>query len=167
MNDKALFTSLPVAIELSLAEFPQLRQSLTEKFGELARLRINQATASGDAAALELTTLQFAGTPVLAEVHQWLGDRALTGGSFERALTEYSAARALDSGLASALSPRVRLAAAMLGRDAESPVAEPVQFGELSLSPADFEAIVAEMREREHSPGGNAMAQSNEPRRSA
>ena len=43
-------------------------------------------------------------------------------------------------------SPRIRLAAAMLGRDAEMAVTRPVQFGEVSMSPAEFEALVTEMR---------------------
>ena len=89
VNDKALLTSLPVAVQLTLGEYPQLRQSLGDRFAALAKLRIGQAIAAGDAATIELATVQFAGTEAAAEAHQWLGDRALAGGAFTRALLEY------------------------------------------------------------------------------
>ena len=55
--------------------------------------------------------------------------------------------------LARQIEPRIRLAAAMLGRDEGQPVTESVQFNELSMSPAEFETLVAEMRGR-----GNATS---------
>ncbi|HZN33838.1 MAG TPA: PQQ-binding-like beta-propeller repeat protein, partial [Pirellulaceae bacterium] len=148
VNDKALLTSLPVAVQLTLGEFPQLRQSLGDRFAALARLRIGQAIAAGDAATIELATVQFAGTDAAAEAHQWLGDRALAGGAFTRAILEYTRAGQSDASLASGISPRIRLAAAMLGRDEQAAVTRPVRFGELALSAAEFEALVTEMRSR-------------------
>ncbi|MCI0357220.1 MAG: PQQ-like beta-propeller repeat protein [Planctomycetaceae bacterium] len=147
-HDRMLLASLPVAVRLALDDFPQVRTALGDRYGPLAKLRIGQATAAGDAATVEMATVQFAGTDAAAEAHQWLGDRALSSGWFERAIAEYRRAIGLTPGLKSQIEPRIRLAAAMLGRDEGQPVSTSVQFNELSMSPAEFEALVAEMRGR-------------------
>ncbi|HEX5105296.1 MAG TPA: PQQ-binding-like beta-propeller repeat protein, partial [Pirellulaceae bacterium] len=153
VNDKSLLASLPVAVQLTLAEYPQLRESLGGQFAALARLRIGQAMATGDAASVELATVQFAETEAAADAHQWLGDRALSSGWFVQAIAAYERAMQIEPSLAAAVSPRARLAAAMLGRDEQKPVTQQVQFGELSMSAAEFEALVTEMRTRSQSPG--------------
>jgi outer membrane protein assembly factor BamB len=153
LKDRVLLASLPVAVRLVLDDYPQVREALGEQFGPLARLRIGQAIAAGDAPAVEMATIQFAGTDAAAEAHQWLGDRALSCGWFERAIAEYRRALAAMPGLSGHIQPRIRLAAAMLGRDEGQPVTASVQFGELNMAPAEFEALVAEMRGR-----GNAAA---------
>ncbi len=148
LKDRMLLSSLPVAVRLTLDDYPQVRAALGDQFGPLARLRIGQAMAAGDAQSVEMATIQFAGTDAAAEAHQWLGDRALASGWFVRAIAEYRRALATLPGLASQVEPRVRLAAAMLGRDEGRPVTQSVQFNELAMSPAEFEALVAEMRNR-------------------
>jgi outer membrane protein assembly factor BamB len=92
--------------------------------------------------------VQFAGTGEAAEAHRWLGDRALANGWFERALVEFEQAAALQPALAREMMPRMRLAAALLGREVGAKVTQPVQFGETSLDAAQYEALVAEMRGR-------------------
>ncbi|MCE9525536.1 MAG: hypothetical protein K8R36_05730, partial [Planctomycetales bacterium] len=46
-KDKDLLVSLPVAVRLTLADYPQLKQALGQQFGTLAKLRIGQAIAGG------------------------------------------------------------------------------------------------------------------------
>src|SRR5204863_322912 len=91
----------------------------------------------GDAATIELATVQFAGTEAAGEAHQWLGDRALAGGAFTRALLEYERAGQSDVSLAAGISPRIRLVAAMLGRDAQSAATMSVQLGDDPDAAAD------------------------------
>ena len=146
--DKGLFVSLPTAVQLTLKREARLKETLETQFATLAELRISQAIAAGDAAAVELATVQFSGTQAAAEAHRWLGDRALVSGWFERAISEYDRALALSASLEAELAPRIRLAAALLGRDALSPPAESVRLGEISLTKEQFESLVAEMRGR-------------------
>lgn len=153
VNDKGLLTSLPVAVRLTQADYPQLRESLGQRFAALAQLRIGQAMAAGDAATVELATIQFAGTAAAAEAHRWLGDRALASGWFARALVEYERAIVIQPLLAGEIGPRMRLAAAMQGRDVATPVSTSVQFGDLSLTAAEFEALVTEMKSRGQAAG--------------
>jgi outer membrane protein assembly factor BamB len=148
LKDRMLLASLPVAVRLVLDDYPQVRAALGDRFGPLARLRIGKAMAAGDAPSVEMATIQFAGTDAAAEAHQWLGDRALASGWFERAIGEYRRALVVLPGLANHIEPRIRLAAAMLGRDEGQPATASVQFGELSMPAAEFEALVAEMRGR-------------------
>ena len=150
-KDKDLLVSLPVAVRLTLADYPQLKQALGQQFGTLAKLRIGQAMAGGDANALELATVQFAGTEAAAEAHRWLGDRALSSGWFERAIAEYRRSTQIQPAFAGDIAPRLRLAAAMLGQDAEQPVTKAVAFGEVKMTKEQFEALVAEMRARGNS----------------
>jgi outer membrane protein assembly factor BamB len=96
--------------------------------------------------------VQFAGLPEASDAHRWLGDRALVAGHFERAMVEYERAYSAASDDAS-LGPRLRLAAAMLGRDAGQPATTSVQFGQASLSASEFESLVAEMRSRGQASG--------------
>jgi outer membrane protein assembly factor BamB len=146
-GDKNLLTSMPIAVKLALETHPPLRQALEEKFGPLAKLRLSQATAAGDAAAVELATVQFAGTPAAAEAHRWLGDRALVAGQFERAIVAYESALSQAAGNPAAQA-RLRLAAAMVGREAGEPVTQAVEFGQVTMTAAEFERLVAEMRAR-------------------
>jgi len=147
-RDRNLLVSVPVAVRLMLADHPQLKSSLAERFSALARLRLNRAMAAGDWSEVELAAVQFSGTDEAAEAHRWLGDRALASGWFERALVEYERAQAILPSLSSDIAPRIRLAAAMLGRDVGQPITAPVTFGEMRLEPAQFEALVTEMKTR-------------------
>ena len=157
MGDRDLLASLPVTVKLFLEDYPDLRAALGQQYGALARLRVGQATAAGDAAAVELSAVQFAETDAAIDAHRWLGDRALASGWFDRALAEYRRALKLQPALVGELSPRIRLSAAMLGVDAGQPVTQAVRFGEMQMSAAEFESLVAEMRAR----GGNAQSAIN------
>jgi|GEM_PF-1206076 len=147
-RDRDLLVSVPVAVRLMLADYPDLKSSLAERFSALARLRLNRAMAAGDWSEVELAAVQFSGTEEAAEAHRWLGDRALASGWFERALVEYQRSLALLPSLSSEVAPRIRLAAAMLGRETGEPVTAPVSFGEMRLDPPQFEALVTEMKAR-------------------
>ncbi|HJT30466.1 MAG TPA: PQQ-binding-like beta-propeller repeat protein, partial [Pirellulales bacterium] len=70
-------------------------------------------------------------------------------GRFRQALAHYrAAAREAADGAGGSLAARVRLAAAMLGRDLGSPPEESLEFDGQQLSPAEFEQLAAEMRSR-------------------
>lgn len=155
VNDADLLTSLPVAVRLVQEQFPKLRLALHDQFAPLGQLRVSEAIAKGDAARLELATVQFAGTPAAADAFRWLGDRALVSGWFAHAISQYRHAGTIQPALAGELAPRIRLAAAMLGEDAESPVTSAVTFNEVSLSPTEFESLIAEMRGRATASGFN------------
>lgn len=144
-GDRNLLASIPVAIELMLADHPPLREVLSRNFAPLAKLRLAQAMAQGSAPQVELAAVQFSATDSAAEAHQWLGDRALASGWFDRARLQYERARTLNPSLSTTLSPRIRLAAAMLGESAESPVTADVRFGEVSLSAGEFETMIGQM----------------------
>jgi outer membrane protein assembly factor BamB len=147
-TDDALLASLPVAIQLALGEHAELRQAIHDDFSELATLRINQGIRDGDTATVELATVQFAGCEAVAAAHRWLGDGAMVRGSFAQAMRDYEQASLAAPSQADELAPRIRLAAAMLGRDAGSFVTKPVTFGDESFAAAELEALVAEMRGR-------------------
>ncbi|MEX2173461.1 MAG: PQQ-binding-like beta-propeller repeat protein, partial [Pirellulaceae bacterium] len=148
LQDRELLASLPVAVRLTLDDYPQVQEALGDQFAPLAELRVGQAMAAGDAATVEMATVQFAGTQAAAEAHQWLADRALASGWFERAIAEYRRAAAAMPSLAAQVEPRIRLAAAMLGRTEGAPILTPVQFNDLTMSAAEFESLVLEMRAR-------------------
>jgi hypothetical protein len=146
-KDSRLLVSLPAAVSLAMREYPKLRQTMSEQFGARGRLRVRQAIAEGDLTALEAATMQFCGTEAASEAHLWLGDRSLAAGDFLHAIGQYR--QALDGKLPAMLvQPRLRLAAAMLGREEGKPVATPVSFNGLELKADEFEALVEEMLAR-------------------
>lgn len=148
LNDRTLLTSLSVAVELAREDYPQLRQALSEKLAALASLRVARAIRTGNPAAIAFAAVQFADSPAAAEAHRWLGDRALASGKFARAVTEYERSRSMPMEPSEDVLPRIRLAASMLGHDAGARATRSIQFGDVSMSPEEFEAIVAEMRRR-------------------
>jgi hypothetical protein len=148
-EDRELFVSLRSAASLALARYPNLQTELNRTAGSLAQLRVRQAISAGDAAALELATVQFAGSESAAEAHAWLGDRALQMGWFMRALMEYrQAATAATPAQLKSIQPRIRLAAAMLGSDDGSAAEQTIALGDARIPPQEFESLVKEMRER-------------------
>ena len=149
IDDPLLAVSLPVAAQLAHESYPQLRLTLGEQFTALAKLRLADAKRTANAGAIELATTQFAGTSAAAAAHQWLGDQALIAGWFSRAIQQYERARSGDPTLEAEVAPRIRLAAAMIGRDLGAPATAGVQFGDVSLSAGAFEALIAEMKGRE------------------
>jgi outer membrane protein assembly factor BamB len=146
-KDSRLLVSLPAAVSLAMREYPKLRQTMNEQFGARGRLRVRQAIAEGDLMALEAATMQFCGTEAAAEAHLWLGDRAMAAGDFLHAIGQYR--QALEGKIPPAVvQPRMRLAAAMLGRDEGQPVTVSVSLNGLQLKPDQFEALIEEMLAR-------------------
>jgi outer membrane protein assembly factor BamB/tetratricopeptide (TPR) repeat protein len=143
-RDDHLLVSLPAAVNLAMREQLQLRQTMNEQFGPRGRLRVQQAIAEGDRVALEAATTQFSGTAAAAQANLWLGDRALASGDFTQAIGQYQRALASDPDAAD-VRARLRLAAAMLGRNEQSPLTEEVAIGEVKYTAAEFEAIVADL----------------------
>lgn len=149
-GDRALLVSLPTAIRLTLQNYPPLAEAVAEQFQPLARLRLEQAIAAADAAAVELIAAQFPGSDSAAEAHQWLGDRALASGWFDRALAEYRTALSenVAATVRSKVQSRIRLAGAMLGRDLGTKSTTTVSFQDRIFAPDEFEQLVQDLRNR-------------------
>lgn len=146
--DADLLVSLPGAVALAMRTHPELRAAMQRDYGDLAQLRFRQASAEGDVDAVEALTTQFYGTTAAAEAQMWLGDRALAQGDAPRAEGHYQAARTeLPEGAdPGGVLARLRLAAAMQGRDSGQAPQTAVRLGEWNLSPAEFERTVQELR---------------------
>lgn len=91
-DDPDLLVSLPVAVATAMREEPRLLAAMREGRERIAGLRLLEATATGNAAAVETTTVQFHGTAAAAEGHVWLGDHSLAAGRFAAARRHYEAA---------------------------------------------------------------------------
>jgi len=166
-KDRRLLVSFPMTIQRVMRQVPQLGQVMRDEFASRGMLRIRQAMADGDGPAVEATSLRFFGTEAAAEAHRWLGDRNLSAGLFSQASGHY--AQALQSASASQrddLSARLRLAAAMMGRDVGDPITVPVRLGEVEMPAGHFERLVAQMRQTrrpsvtaKHAAGGQASAE--------
>jgi outer membrane protein assembly factor BamB len=148
INDSSLIGSLPVAIANVWRDFPQVAAVTEEKFSATAKLRIAEAIRSGDAASLDLATVQFASLPAVADAQLWLADRALVEGRFGEAIRHYERAVQLGPEFGTEVAPKIRLAAAMNGREIGEPAGSAAQFGDATMSPARFEALISEMREK-------------------
>jgi outer membrane protein assembly factor BamB len=148
IQDSSLLTSIPVLIVNVCRDYPQLAAVMDETFAATAKLRIAEAMRAGDAATLELAIVQFAPLPAVAEAHRWLADRALVAGRFQEAIGRYERVRQLAPELNGELTAKMRLAAAMSGRETGESIDEAAQFGDLIMSPTDFEALIAEMQEK-------------------
>jgi len=147
-HDDRLTVSLGVAIRRAVDRRPALRRAMHEHGGPLGALRIEKAAAEGDPDAARAVTVQCFGTPAAAEAHLWLGDRALSQGHFGRALAEYRhALYPASEEQRPGIGARLRLAAAMLGRDVGKPVRDWVTLGTQRLHPNQFEQLVARARE--------------------
>lgn len=146
-RDRQLLVSLPSAIRLAVRDYPALRQVMNDKFGPLAQLRVRQSINANNVASVELAAVQFESTEAAAEAHQWLGDRALSSGQFAQASAAYERAlRTASTALKHDLQARVRLSAAMQGKEQGTPVTRSVNFGETSIAAGEFEAIIADMK---------------------
>lgn len=152
-QDPRLLVALPTAIDLAMLRWPALRRTMRQQFGPLGQLRIKQAIADGDPAAVEAVTYQFRGTEAAAEAHRWLGDRELSGGRFARACGHYrSALRSRSPAQRDQVHARLRLAAAMMGRDSGRPVAMPVEIGWTRFSAGGFEHLVRQAYDARRGP---------------
>lgn len=145
-DDKQLLNSIPVTIAVVLEKYPLVKGALAQKFAQTANLRIADAVRASDAAAIELAAVQFGDIPAVAEAQRWLADRSLTDGCFREAIGHYERVRKLAPGLEQELAPKLRLAAAMCGRQLGESEEGAIRFGEATVSGADFHTLVAEMR---------------------
>ena len=121
-KDQRLLQSLSAIMESAMQQVPALRQTMREQFAPMGQLRLKQAIADGDTAAVAAVTLQFYGTEAAADAHLWLGDRWLSRGEAARAIGHYrellpDAPAEQRDGVAA----RMRLAGAMLGRNVGVP----------------------------------------------
>jgi outer membrane protein assembly factor BamB len=91
-TDPELLVSLPVAVATAMQDTPRLRAAMLEGRERIAGLRLLEATATGNPAAVDTMTVQFHGTAAAAEGHVWLGDRSLAAGRFAAARRHYEAA---------------------------------------------------------------------------
>jgi hypothetical protein len=94
-RDPRLFMSLPVVVATAMRDEPRLLETMRQDRERIAGLRVLEATAAGNEAAVEATTVQFHGTLAAGKAHVWLADRNMSGGRFAAALRNYQAAAAL------------------------------------------------------------------------
>ncbi len=164
IRDPQRMISLEAAIDGALHREPALRETLNKQFSQIGMLQVRQAIDAADASAVAAVTLHYRGTSAAAEAYLWLGDRALSGGDFSAARADYRQARRIGAAaLAERLAPRDRLAAAMLGDSAGQPATGPVRFGDVQMSAAEFETLVAEMRKSHASDASSVGATAGAP----
>ena len=148
-EDDQLFISFRTALRLLMLEHRGLREAMVRQIGPADQLKIEQALAQGDPAAVEALPLQYCGTPAAALPCQWLGDRALAAADLAQAMSWY------DEGLRWAspaqqpdLAARKRLVSAMLGSAQGQPPTQPVSLGGVKVSPEQFEGWVRDQLSR-------------------
>ena len=83
LQDRNLLVSLPIAVRLTLEDYTQVAGALRDNLSSLGKLRVSQATASGDVDTVRLATVQFAGTDAAAEAHAWLGEEHVAASPIE------------------------------------------------------------------------------------
>ncbi|MEX1224355.1 MAG: PQQ-binding-like beta-propeller repeat protein, partial [Pirellulales bacterium] len=148
-DDPRLWISLPLAIDRMFRQHPELGERMRASYSTLAEARLRKALADDDVAAILDVSRGFPTTTAAAEADVWLGNHRLTLGEFRSALDHYrraKASRAIDD--SNEFTSRVRLASAMLGADAGEPVRQAVDFQGEALSPAKFESLLSELRDR-------------------
>ena len=89
-----LFMSLPVVVATAMRDEPRLLETMRQDRERIAGLRVLEATAAGNEAAVEAATVQFHGTLAAAKAHVWLADRNMAAGRFATAVRNYQAASA-------------------------------------------------------------------------
>lgn len=148
-RDPRLLITLPQAVAAALRENPVLQQTMSNQFGPLGLVRVQQAIVRGDVGAIRSATIQFLGSAAAAEAHIWLGERALEEGDFEGALADF------NRGLSQATSvqidrirPLKRLASAFLGRDEGTASTGPIALRGSTFSADNFEAMVRDVRKQ-------------------
>jgi outer membrane protein assembly factor BamB len=143
--DAQLFASYAASVRLLMQRYPQLRQEIQARFGQVDQLRVREVMNQGDAPAIEAICVQYFGTPAAAAASRWIGDRLVSAGQFAQALAYYrEALPATPPELRGELDARVRLASAMLGRKVGEPVRSPVALGAAQFAPDQFEQWIRE-----------------------
>ncbi|MEO1995051.1 MAG: PQQ-binding-like beta-propeller repeat protein, partial [Planctomycetaceae bacterium] len=166
--DRELFVSLPKAVAVAVRNNPELKQTLVEKIGPVGVLNVRQAIARADLAAVQAATIQYYATQAAAEAHRWLGDRALSSGRFEEAITEYRAALVdATRGGARDIDPRLNLALAMLGRQGTALSGGKVVLGTREYSAGEFAELTSRLRASHGSLSPAAVRREPVPQRSS
>jgi hypothetical protein len=159
-DDPRLLLSFPLAVAAEMRSCPEFGKTMQVEFSKIGQLRLKQAVAGGDDAAVESVVAQFPGTQVVAEAHRWLGDRRLASGRFAEAAGYYRrAVLVLPDAEREALVARYRLTGALLGRDWGRPVQSPVQLGGTSFSAAEFEQMIGGLKQTRRSPAAVASGE--------
>ena len=123
-DDPDLLLSLPSVVSKAMQQTPALREKMRQEFGARGQLRLRQAIQAGDAEAVELLTVQWAGTEAAVQARQYLGDRALAGGRFAEAAGHYrQALQQADPQQKPLLQARWQLALALQGKQPQNPLA--------------------------------------------
>jgi outer membrane protein assembly factor BamB len=91
-RDADLFMSLPVVVATAMRNEPRLLETMRQDRERIAGLRVLEATAAGNEAAVEAATVQFHGTLAAANAHVWLADRSMAAGRFAAAVRHYESA---------------------------------------------------------------------------
>ncbi len=150
-SDPDLQVTLSGVIEQAVDASPELRKTMREQYGGVARLRLARATQAGDEGAVEMVSLQFMGTGASVDAHRWLGDRRMASGRFAEAAGLYRRAmRRAGEDRHADLACRLRLALAVAGggrdRDATHEVpAAGFRPGQRDLSGDELAEILAEL----------------------
>lgn len=123
-EDPQLLLSLGAAAAQAMDQMPLLRRQMEEEFGPRGMLRFQQAVQAGDGDAVEMITIQFAGTKAALQARRWLGDRALAAGRFAEAAGHYRhALQQADPQEKGQLQARLELSLALEGKTlSDSPV---------------------------------------------
>lgn len=150
----------PAAFVAEAAErHPDLVKTLGERFGPAGLIRVRQAAAAGDEAALAEASVRFFGTPAASEAHVRLGEAALADGRFAEASSHFAAAlTAAPQEQRPNLLARRRLAAALSGEEAAAAPDGPIAFGTQTLDPTAFERLTGELRQARGTAGAEDAA---------
>ena len=153
-GEDQLYVSFSTAAKLAMEQHPGMAEELRSQHAARAMVRVRRAQAQGDDLTLRAATVHYLGTEAASEAHLWLGNRALSDGRFARAISHYRRVTPQDDIGRANVAARIRLAAAMLGEQWGTPVAQPVPLDEGQIAAADFEQLVAEMYETHRAPDG-------------
>ena len=157
-GDGHLFVSLPLALRSIQQRQKEFAEALTQELSPAEALRAEQVLTRCDPLAIEKLALQTTGTPTAATACQWLGDRALANVDFTIAVDWYEKGLLVATAeQQSALSARLRLASAALGKTVGEPPKQPVVFGADSLPPDRFEQRVSELLSQSKGNVGTAL----------
>ncbi len=148
-NDDQLFASFQTMLRTLMLEHRELCEAMVGQVGSADHLKIEQTLARGDPAAVETLLSQYCGTPAAALPCQWLGDRALAAADQAHALAWYEEGlRWASPAERPQLAAHKRLVSAMLGSAQGQPPVQPVAFGDVNVSPQQFEGWIRDQLAR-------------------
>ena len=150
-KEASLLVSFPRAIASAMDDHPALQSTMNEKYGAIARLRVQQAMDVGDVGTLEAATVQFYGTLAAAMSERWLGDRAFAAGQFAQAQSHYIRAKdgfarhsQVQTQETLELEARMQLVASMMGLNDPAVLNSAKAFGDQAISQQQLDALSLE-----------------------